>query len=184
MGIRKHTWDEQIIADAFNEFFVSKINTLKSNIDVGLVEEPLEKLKEKMSKKPKVKPFSLKAVSLKQVSKAISKLKNKSSSGIDGISQAQLIMGKNTLAGPITKIINQSIKEGVFPSNWKEALVTPVLKKGNPGLLENYRPVSCLPVASKVLEMIVCDQMTSYLETNNLLPNNHSKDIANLSCQT
>jgi hypothetical protein len=35
---------------------------------------------------------------------------------------------------------------------WKQALVTPILKKGDPTKKENYRPVSCLSVASKVLE--------------------------------
>jgi Reverse transcriptase (RNA-dependent DNA polymerase) len=50
-------------------------------------------------------------------------------------------------------------------------VVTPVLKKGDPALKENYRPVSCLPAASKLLEQIVCDQTKKYLEENKLLPN-------------
>ena len=45
-----------------------------------------------------------------------------------------------------------------------------MLKKGNATLVENYRPVSCLPAASKLLEMIVCEQMTDHLEANNMLP--------------
>jgi hypothetical protein len=61
---------------------------------------------------------------------------------------------------PLTRIINSSISSGEFPSMWKEALVTPILKKGDPTKKENYRPVSCLSVASKVLEKIVCDQVT------------------------
>ena len=40
----------------------------------------------------------------------------------------------------------------------------PVLKKGDPRLLENYRPVSCLPAASKLLEMIICDQTMKFVE--------------------
>ena len=61
---------------------------------------------------------------------------------------------------------------GAFPSSWKEALLTPVLKKGDPSAKENYRPVSCLSAASKVLEVIVCDQVTFYLESNGLFPQN------------
>ena len=45
-------------------------------------------------------------------------------------------------------------KAGKFPDDWKEAAVTPVLKKGSPDLLSNHRPVSCLPAASQVLEII------------------------------
>ena len=60
----------------------------------------------------------------------------------------------------------------LFPTEWKEALVTPVLKKGDPKQLNNYRPVSCLNAAAKVLETVVCAQMTDYLEKNHLLPKN------------
>ena len=48
--------------------------------------------------------------------------------------------------------------------HWREALVTPVLKKGDPTQLGNYRPVSCLPAASKILERIIFDQTTEYIE--------------------
>ena len=40
------------------------------------------------------------------------------------------------------------------------ALVTPVLKKGDRQLKENYRPVSCLPAASKLFEKVVCEQVS------------------------
>ena len=44
------------------------------------------------------------------------------------------------------------------------------LKKGDPKEKSNYRPVSCLMTASKVMEKIVCIQVTKFLEDNNLLP--------------
>ena len=47
-----------------------------------------------------------------------------------------------------------------------QILVTPVLKKGDKKLLENYRPVTCLPATSKLLEMIVCEQTTEYFDKN------------------
>ena len=76
------------------------------------------------------------------------------------------------LVKPLTKIINQSIKEGKFPENWKKAIVTPVLKKGSTKDKNNYRPVSCLMVLSKVLEKVVCSQITDFMEQNDLLPEN------------
>ena len=60
----------------------------------------------------------------------------------------------------MTAIINQSIEDGEFPELWKEAAVTPVLKKGSPHELNNYRPVSCLLAASKVLEIVICSQLS------------------------
>ena len=77
-------------------------------------------------------------------------------------------MGSDVLVNPLTSIINCSIVKGQFPTKWKEATVTPVLKKGDPQIKENYRPVSCLPAGSKLLEMIVCEQTTKY-EINYLL---------------
>ena len=73
-------------------------------------------------------------------------------------------MGVKVLAVPLTRIINSSIESGKFPEGWKDAIITPILKKGDPKNKENYRPVSCLQVASKVLEQIVNDQTSKYME--------------------
>ena len=67
---------------------------------------------------------------------------------------------------PLTRIINASITEGKYPEIWKCGIVTPVLKKGSSKDKTNYRPVSCLSVLSKVLEKIVCSQVTKFLEDN------------------
>ena len=88
------------------------------------------------------------------------------------MTQEQLKLGAEVLAIPLTRIINKSIEEGIFPEIWKVGVVTPVLKKGNPFDKNNYRPVSCLSVLSKVLEKIVCVQVTDYMEKNDLLPPN------------
>ena len=70
---------------------------------------------------------------------------------MDGLSQENLINGARSLIPPLTSIINKSIQEGKFPSKWKEAQVTPVLKKGSPSEISNYRPVTNLCSASKIL---------------------------------
>ena len=50
------------------------------------------------------------------------------------------------------------------PKKRKTAIVTPVPKKGDECLYENYRPVSCLPAAAKLLESLVCNQVSNYME--------------------
>ena len=162
--------DEEKIAEVFNVFFVEKIASLKENIDKNLVREPLEKLKKKMEQRNL--KFSLKTVSEKKVRKAMDAMKKKKSAGLDGISQENLLLGKEVLVIPLTRIINSSISTGIFPKEWKEAVISPILKKGDPTDKKNYRPVSCLAVASKVLEKIVCDQVTRFMEMHDLLPNN------------
>ena len=99
-------------------------------------------------------------------------MRNKKSAGHDNISQECLLMGKKVLAVPLTRIINTSIRTGTVPDSWKEGVVTPILKKGDPEEMSNYRPVSCLVTASKVLEKVVCKQITDFIEKNNLLPEN------------
>ena len=116
--------------------------------------------------------FELKPVSEKTVEKAMKDMNKKKSAGADGLSQDKLILATDVLKIPLTRIINSSIESGEFPTEWKEAIITPILKKGDKENKENYRPVSCLSVASKVLEKVVCDQITRFMEVNKLLPEN------------
>ena len=115
---------------------------------------------------PKNLKFSFKTVTEEQVLNAIKQMKNKKSSGRDEITQEQMKLGAEVLAIPLTRIINASITEGKFLEIWKCGIVTPVLKKGSSKDKTNYRPVSCLSVLSKVLEKIVCSQVTKFLEDN------------------
>ena len=71
----------------------------------------------------------------------------------------------------ITKIINYSLKHGVLPSAWKNALVFPLLKKdGLEPILKNYRPVSNLQYISKLAESAVAKQLQHHINMNNLFP--------------
>ena len=162
--------EETEVAEAFNNFFINKVESLKKNIDKTLIEDPLARLKERMKNNKTTLEF--KPVSHKQLKMHLKKLKKKTSSGLDGLSQKHLVMGAEILVAPLATIINKSITVGKFPQQWKEAAVLPVLKKGSSQLLNNYRPVSCLPAASKLLEIVVCSQLSDYLEANNLLPKN------------
>ena len=164
------TVDEKEIANTFNKFFVDKVANLKQNIDLSIIKDPLEKLKKKMEGKNL--KFSLKPVSEKTVKKAMDKMKKKTSSGKDGLSQECLLIGRDILKIPLTRIINNSIENGIFPNEWKEAIVAPILKKGDPSDKNNYRPISCLVTASKVMEKVVCNQLTKFLEVHGLLPEN------------
>jgi hypothetical protein len=128
--------------------------------------------------------FALKTVSEKQVSKVMRSLKKKKSKGEDGLSQDVIMMGERVLITPITHIINTSIVTGTFPNHWKKAVVIPILKKGDATDKNNYRPVSILNATSKILEKVVCNQITNHMEKNNLLPNNQHGFRAKRSTMT
>ncbi len=76
----------------------------------------------------------------------------------------------------LTHIINTSLHTGTFPTAFKQARVSPLLKKPalNPALLENYRLVSLLPFIAKSLERVVFNQLSLFLAQNNILDNNQS----------
>ena len=82
------------------------------------------------------------------------KLKVGKSSGHDNLSPRLLRAASDILASPLTHIFVQSISEGIFPKIWKLANVTPIPKKPNPSITD-FRPISLLPLPSKILESIV-----------------------------
>jgi hypothetical protein len=75
------------------------------------------------------------------------------------------------ISGPLYYVINLSIKSCTVPSLWKIAKIVPIYKSGNANLLENHRPISVLPVLSKIIERAVHKPLLDYLEGNNLLNN-------------
>ncbi|XDV37705.1 hypothetical protein PO909_007268 [Leuciscus waleckii] len=81
-----------------------------------------------------------------------------------------------TILPSLTHIINSSLHTGTFPTTFKQARVTPLLKKPtlNTSFVENYRPISLLPFIAKTLERAVFNQVTSFLSQNNQLDVNQS----------
>ena len=59
---------------------------------------------------------------------------------------------------------NNSITTSIFPSSLKQAIITPVFKKGDKNLKENYRPVSILPNISKIFERFLFKQISNFME--------------------
>ena len=66
-------------------------------------------------------------------------------------------------------MINSSLQTGVFPSNLKIGKITPIHKKDEYNIFENYRPISILPTLSKIFEKIVHTQIYDYFQSNDLL---------------
>ena len=86
----------------------------------------------------------------------------------------------------ITRIVNSSLGSGVVPPQFKQAVVTPMLKK--PGLdlndFKNFRPVLNLPFISKILEKVVLTQLQKHLPQNDLLEIRQSAYRKNQSTET
>ena len=94
--------------------------------------------------------------------KHMNELKNKNSTGKDGISSKLLKAIKTSLIKPLTLIFTQMLITGIFPERLKIAKVLPLYKKDDKELLNNYRPISLLPVILKIFERIIYNQLYSY----------------------
>ena len=74
----------------------------------------------------------------------------------------------------LTSIINATFKFDTFPLAWKTAEVTPIPKAGDHDIPNNNRPISLLPVLSKVCERVAHNQLTSYLLSRDRLSSKQS----------
>ena len=72
----------------------------------------------------------------------------------------------------MTKLFNRSLRQGIFPEDLKNAIVSPIYKNGDKSDCSNYRPISVLSTIAKILEKIAYNQLTPYINENNILTNN------------
>jgi hypothetical protein len=104
-----------------------------------------------------------------EVSNIINNLDQNCSSGIDQISTKSIKCIKRFIVPKLTQCINFCLANGTFPDALKVAKVTPIYKSGNRSDPGNYRPVSVLPVMSKIFEKIIYNRLNNYLTQFNFL---------------
>ena len=83
-------------------------------------------------------------------------------------------MGFDSIIKPLSIIFRICLKAGYFPTTRKTTNVVLVHKKGNKQILSNYRPVSLLPICSKLFEKIIFDTIFQHLMVNKSLNPNQS----------
>ncbi|XP_072016559.1 uncharacterized protein [Amphiura filiformis] len=106
------------------------------------------------------------------------------STGMDNIPANLLKVAAAYISNSLTHICNVSLKKGKVPNEWKEARVTPIHKGGDKDDLNNFRPISVLPIISKILERSVHEQLYTYIQENNILSSNQSGFRPNHSTQS
>ena len=89
--------------------------------------------------------------------------------GLDGLPAKFIIDSVESIVEPLAYIVNLSIRSGVFPDDLKRAKIVPIYKKKAKTEPGSYRPVSVLSVISKVLERVICEQLTDYIEKHDYL---------------
>ena len=97
------------------------------------------------------------------------KIKENKATGPDGIPGNLLKICANEIAEVLTLLFQSSLDQGCLPSDWKQAHIVPVFKKGDRGMVENYRPISLTSVTSKILEHIVHSSIMDHLDKHSSL---------------
>ena len=113
--------------------------------------------------------FSFSAVTEEYILDALKKTKTNKAAGMDGIPGIFFKDGASALSHPITQLVNLSISLGKVPDKTKIAKLKPLFKKGSKLETKNYRPVSLLPLLSKIYEKAINDQTHQFLAQKNIL---------------
>ena len=172
------TTDKDKIAQGFNNFYINVGPNLASKIPKDN-RSPTVYIKQKITEAMLVTP-----VNNDEVEEIIKSLKD-GSAGWDEISSHIVKKTYNNFLQPLTHIMNLSICSGVFPAQMKIARVIPLFKSGDSTLFSNYRPVSVLPLFSKILERLMYKRLLAFINEHNLLycnqfgfRSNHSPNLA------
>ena len=100
---------------------------------------------------------------------ALTNLKVNKSASLDKIPASVLRLSADIIATSLTYIFNLSLDTGVYVDDWKRARVIPIYNSEDRRKCENYRPISILPIVSKIFEKEVFRQLYGYLSSNSLL---------------
>ena len=102
--------------------------------------------------------------------------------GHDEITIRMIKMCASSIAKPLAILFRNCLESECFPKEWKKANIVPVHKKHDKQLIKNYRPVSLLPICSKIFEKVIFNSLFKYLDDNNLLNSNQSGFRSGDSC--
>ena len=151
------------VVEDFASFFHDKIDNIRSRFNNIQPYKPNEKCNV-----PLLRKFA--PVSARQLEKTITNMPSKPCT-LDIIPTARLKEVLGTILLSLAHIVNKSLDQGTFYTDWKEALVNPLVKKMSLGtIMTNYRPVSNLQFVSKIVERVTLDQFTQHCNSNSLLP--------------
>ena len=103
-------------------------------------------------------------ISKAEISKAISKLKNGKSPGLDNIPTNMLKWAQNELLPKIEKLFNSCLSSENYPKNWAVGYITPIHNAGDISDPNNYRGISVTSVLGKLFNSILDNRLYIFLE--------------------
>ena len=173
--------DDKEVAQTFNDFFKNSVKSLNISENKFLITETddiigsVEESINRFQNHPSIRSinenvevgqrFSFSEVIEDDIRLEIMSLNSKKAGTFMNIPTKQLKQTIDIICEPLTKIWNEEIIHNMkFPMKLKLAHLSPIFKKLENILDENYRPISILPPVSKIFERIMQKQMNSFIE--------------------
>ena len=151
------------IANNFNNFFVNVGPQTEKAVPKVPTKTPDQFLKDRNQFQ-----FIIAHISIEEVTDIIAALPKKSI-GPHSIPINFLKIVADLVAIPLCRIINLSFSQGIFPELLKISKVIALFKGGSTEEVNNYRPISLLPIFDKIIEKIMHKQLYAFLEEHNIL---------------
>ena len=151
------TYDDDIEkAEIFNTFFISKCQLNEASAILPDVVYPL------------YQPLEIITIIPEDVRDVLKNLNTAKASGPDLINPRLLKEGSEELSAPLSAFFNQLLNMGKFPQTWKDGNVTPIHKKGDRHIPDNFRPISLLSCIGKTMERCIHKYIYNYCIANNV----------------
>ncbi len=152
------------VANYFNEFFATIPHKIVAGINKINKEQDFDNPRD-------IPLFDIEQnpISHEEILQVVSELDPKTSLDLNNISMFFIKKCIGEILTPLHIIFNLSFKTGVFPNEMKVAKIVPIFKAGDPLTPDNYRPISLLNNFSKILEKIMANRLSNFLEFNNIL---------------
>ena len=171
--------EDKEVAETLNSFFQNAVNSLNIKENAYLTNpttsiNPVDIAVKKFECHPSIlkirdtvapSQFSFSETSFSEVEKELIQLNPKKACTFQNIPPKHLKQTSEVCAPVLSNLINESIRNNKFPEELKLADITPVFKKDDATSVKNYRPVSVLPVVSKIFERIIQKQITAHIDT-------------------
>ena len=160
------------IASEFNKYFCTialKLNAQAAySQPVGITIAPLTPFHDYLSRRTPNSIY-LHDCNTDEIQNIVKELDSNKSSDIS----IRLIKMSAGITSPyLSHYFSKFMQNGIFPRCLKNGNITPVLKRGNPQLLENYRPISTLSCFGKIFEKVIYKRLYSFFTSNQLINEN------------
>ena len=169
------------IADKFNLYYIQSINSIVESIIGDKPAYAGKRIIYAIENRENMENFERVTIEhLEEIVKGLPKKKGTE----EGITSDILKEAFCVIKEEFVDIINNSLRDGCCPEDWKTSTIIPIPKVDKAKKASEFRPINVLPIYEKVLELVVKEQIEMYFENNNIITEHQSGFRKHYSCET